>query len=58
MCILLVTILTKAQTRNQDDFAHGFTSAQGSAGNVSYAYGVPFYRQPSTTSYSVAQGPM
>ena len=58
LCILLVTILTKAQTRNQDDFAHGFTSAQGSAGNVSYAYGAPFYRQPSTTSYSVAQGPM
>ena len=27
------------------------------AGNVSYAYGVPFYRQPSTGSFTVAQGP-
>ncbi|MCR4738231.1 MAG: fibrobacter succinogenes major paralogous domain-containing protein [Bacteroidales bacterium] len=58
LCLLLGSMLTHAQIRNSEDFAHGFCTAQGSAGNVSYAYGVPFYRQPSTPSYSVSQGPM
>lgn len=58
LCALSVFALTKAQTRDQGDFAHGFSSVSGSAGNVSYSYGNPFYRQPSTASYSVSQGVM
>jgi len=60
LCILIVTVFAQAQTRirGPEDFAHGFNTAQGMAGKVSYAYGVPFYRQPSTGSHSVSQGPM
>lgn len=55
LCMSLGTLLTYAQTR---DFAHGFSSAFGSAGNISYSYGVPFYRQPEVESYSMSQGVM
>lgn len=58
LSLLLGVMLTYAQTRSGEDFAHGFCTAQGAAGNVSYAYGVPFYRQPSTPLHSVSQGPM
>lgn len=59
LCMLLVSVLTWAQTtRDDDDFAHGYSSATGSAGKVSYTYGSPFYRQTSTDSYSVSGGVM
>lgn len=58
LCLLMVTVFIKAQVlRSADDYAHGFDVAHGMAGNVSYAYGVPFYRQPSTGSFTVSQGP-
>lgn len=57
-CMLAVVICTKAQTRNGNDFAHGFSSGFGSAGNVSYTYGSPFSRQASSTNYNLSQGQM
>lgn len=59
VCLLMLAVFAKAQTiRTSGDFAHGFCTAQGSAGNVSYAYGVPFSKQLSAPLFSVAQGPM
>ncbi|MBO4655872.1 MAG: fibrobacter succinogenes major paralogous domain-containing protein [Bacteroidales bacterium] len=60
LCILLAAIQTQAQTltRGEEDFAHGFSAATGSAGKVSYTYGTPFYRQPGTDDYTVSLGVM
>ena len=61
LCVLAVAAVgTHAQTttRSSGDFAHGFSAAQGSAGNTSYAIGIPFHRQPQNDAYSLSQGPM
>ena len=61
LCILAVAALgTHAQTttRGADDFVHGFSAAQGTTGNTSYAIGIPFHRQPQNDAYSMSQGPM
>ena len=61
LCILAVAAVgTHAQTttRNSDDFVHGFNTAQGTTGNMSYAIGIPFHRHPQSDAYSMSQGPM
>ncbi len=39
LCVLLSVSLTEAQTGSAKKFAHGFSTATSSAGNVSYALG-------------------
>lgn len=60
LCILTVAVGAHAQTttRGSGDFAHGFSTSQGTSGNMSYAIGIPFHRQPQNDAYSMSQGPM
>lgn len=61
LCILFVAAVgmhAQTITRGSDDFVHGFSTAQGTTGNMSYAIGIPFHRQPQNDAYSMSQGPM
>lgn len=58
LCVLLSVSLTEAQTGSAKKFAHGFSTATSSAGNVSYALGQPFAKQLESASYSVDEGVM
>lgn len=58
---LLITMLVVASVvmlQAQSDFARGFSSSAGMAGNVSYSFGNLFHNQLATDNFSVSEGVM
>ena len=58
LLFVFLTMTSVAMLHAQTDFAHGFNSGGGMAGNVSYSYGNLFYSQPASANLSSSEGVM